>query len=149
MPEDSKVSINYTVRFSDDGGISQCTIAKFQLNNSSPTLEWNWPYLILERPQVKIDSNLENIANNFKLNQNYPNPFNSQTKIKYSIPLEDKVKLQVYDIQGKLVKTLVNENQGAGEYTIPLDASALSSGIYFYRIQTSKGSQTKKMSVLK
>jgi len=79
MPKNSSVTIDYTVSFDDDGGISQLTLARFQLNNSSPTLEWNWPDLLLERPQVKITSDLENIASNFKLNQNHPNPFNSQT----------------------------------------------------------------------
>jgi len=59
--------------------------------------------------------------------------------------------LQVYDLQGNLVETLVNEKQRAGEYTIPLDASKYSSGIYFYRLSTQKAgiNKTKKMMLVK
>ena len=121
---------------------------EFKLTNSVPELIKYDNRLILN-PNVKIESDLEKNARNFKLNQNYPNPANQNTTIKYSIPLEDKVKLQVYDITGKLVKTLVNENQRAGEYKVDLNASGFSSGIYLYRIETSAGIQTKKMSVLK
>ena len=149
MPENSKVTINYTVRFKDTGGISQLTLIRFQLNESTPLLEYSSDRLILQSPNVKIASNLEKSASDFSLAQNYPNPANQNTTIKYSIPLEDKVKLQVYDITGKLVKTLVNENQRAGEYKVDLNASGFSSGIYLYRIETSAGIQTNKLTILK
>ena len=149
MPENSKVTIKYTVRFCDDGGISQLSIAEFNLTNSSPELEYSSHRLILERP-VGIKPNNQNLLEKFVLNQNYPNPFNSQTKIKYSLPFDDKVKLQVYNLIGNLVETLVNKKQRPGDYSIPFGTSKYSSGIYFYRLTTSSGiRKTKKMSVLK
>ena len=149
MPENSKVTINYTVRFKDTGGISQLTLIRFQLNESTPLLEYSSDRLILQSPNVKIASNLESLADSFNLAQNYPNPANPNTTIKYSIPFEENVNLQVYDLKGNLVETLVNKKQRAGEYQVDLNASNLSSGIYLYRIETSAGIKTKKMSVLK
>jgi len=71
----------------------------------------------------------------YKLNQNYPNPFNPSTIINYQIPEEGFVTLKIYDILGKEVKTLVNENNQAGNYNIRFDASDLASGIYIYQIR--------------
>ncbi|MBK8944725.1 MAG: T9SS type A sorting domain-containing protein [Ignavibacteriae bacterium] len=94
------------------------------------------------------------IPTNFTLYQNYPNPFNPTTTIKYSIPSKVKsetsnVKIIIYDILGKEVATLVNENQSAGEYEVNFSASNLSSGTYIYRLQVGEFSQTKKMILIK
>jgi hypothetical protein len=92
----------------------------------------------------------------FTLNQNYPNPFNPSTAIRYSLPQAAVVTLKVYDLLGREVATLVNENKAAGNYTVSFDAAKLSSGTYFYKLQArSSGSQaenfvqTKKMLLLK
>ncbi|MCX6165538.1 MAG: T9SS type A sorting domain-containing protein, partial [Ignavibacteriae bacterium] len=89
----------------------------------------------------------------FNLSQNYPNPFNPVTKIDYEIPNNSSVSIVLYDMSGKEVKSLVNANQSAGYYTIQLNASDLSSGVYFYRlIAQSNGNNeilTKKLSVIK
>ncbi len=89
----------------------------------------------------------------FKLFQNYPNPFNSFTVIRYAIPSVEgegiNVKLTVYDILGREIKTLVNKDQAPGEYEILFDAANLSSGVYFYRFQTAGFTVTKKMLLLK
>ena len=148
MPENSKVKVNY-IKFFSDGSIARSSFIKFQLNNEIPNLTDYYSGLILERPQVNIVSDLETIANNFKLNQNYPSPFNSQTKIKYFLPVDDKVSLNVYNLKGNLVETLVNKKQRAGEYQVDLNASNLSSGIYFYRLETSAGVKNKKMMLVK
>ncbi|CAN5525424.1 hypothetical protein BH10BAC5_BH10BAC5_27900 [soil metagenome] len=74
------------------------------------------------------------ISQIFRLTQNYPNPFNPVTKIKYDIPFNGRVLLKVFDILGREVRTLVNENQLAGYYTIHFNGSDLSSGTYFYRL---------------
>ena len=89
------------------------------------------------------------IVNSFILQQNYPNPFNPATKIKYSISLSGLVALKVYNLLGEEVAALVNEYKSAGNYEIQFDASELSSGIYFYKLETSDFSETKKMVVLK
>ena len=85
----------------------------------------------------------------FNLCQNYPNPFNPTTKIKYQIPGLSKVKLTVYDVLGREVKTLVNEEKSAGNYEVEFDGTNLTSGIYFYKIETEKFSDTKKFVLLK
>ncbi len=89
----------------------------------------------------------------FLLEQNYPNPFNPTTKIRYSIPnvgfgLAQTV-LKVYDVLGNEVATLVNEEKPAGSYEVTFDASNLSSGIYFYKINAGSFSDTKKMILIK
>lgn len=83
------------------------------------------------------------------LSQNYPNSFNSITKIKYSISKTSFVTLKVYDVLGREVATIVNEEKPAGDYNVEFDGSGLSSGIYFYKIQASDYSSVKKMILIK
>lgn len=90
-----------------------------------------------------------NIPKEFSLSQNYPNPFNPLTKINYSVSQNITVTLKVYDILGRLVKTLVNEYQNAGNYTVTFDGSGLASGIYFYKIEAGDYVQSKKMVLVK
>ena len=89
----------------------------------------------------------------FDLSQNYPNPFNPVTKIDFSLPLDAKVSIKLYDITGREVKTLVNDSRTAGYYTVQFNASDLSSGTYFYRIMTKSSAadyiMTKKMMLVK
>lgn len=85
----------------------------------------------------------------FNLQQNYPNPFNSTTIIKYSIPKQSNITLEVFDILGKEITTLVNKEQSAGNYEVEFNAVSLPSGIYFYRIEAAKYSETKKMILLR
>ena len=86
---------------------------------------------------------------NFMLYQNYPNPFNPTTTISYSLPVSGHVTLEVYDILGREVKTLVNVDESAGYHTAMFNASRLSSGVYFYRLIAPGISQVKKMVVMK
>ncbi len=85
----------------------------------------------------------------FKLDQNYPNPFNPTTTIKYQIPNYSHVTLKVYDELGREVTTLVNENKQSGQYDVAFNASKLSSGIYFYRLQAGGYSAVKKLILLR
>ena len=85
----------------------------------------------------------------FNLGQNYPNPFNTSTRISFEIPNTSNVKLVVFDLLGKEVITLVDEEKKAGYYEIIFDASALSSGTYYYKIISNGFSKTKKMVLLK
>lgn len=90
------------------------------------------------------------VPTTFSLEQNYPNPFNPETKIKYSLPKTSMVKLVVYDALGKVVSTLVNEEQAAGIYEINVDGlKGLASGIYFYRISAGSFTDVKKMVLVK
>jgi len=86
---------------------------------------------------------------NFYLSQNYPNPFNPSTKITYSVASLSNVILKVYDILGREVLTLVNEEKPAGRYEVSFNASSLASGVYFYQIKAGSFVQTKKLMLLK
>ena len=89
------------------------------------------------------------IPERFKLSQNYPNPFNPETKINFDIVNSGFVKLKVYDMLGKEVATLVNENLSAGSYETNFDGSNLTSGIYFYRLEAGDFSEVKRMMLIK
>ena len=98
---------------------------------------------------VSVNDGTANIPDKFILEQNYPNPFNPTTNIQFQIPNESFVNLIVYDILGNEVASLVNEKKPAGSYEVNFDASGLSSGIYFYKLQTDAFVETKKMLLMK
>lgn len=114
--------------------------------------------------QIDIDgkfeySNLVEVSvsapNSFSLGQNYPNPFNPSTTIRYAVSNisselgQQNVVLKIYDVLGKEIATLVNENQTSGNYEVNFDASEYSSGLYFYTLKTNNFSQTRKMILMK
>lgn len=98
--------------------------------------------------EIQNDYN-SSLPNNFRLFQNYPNPFNPNTVIRYEIPNETFVLIKLYDLLGREIKTLVDEDERAGIYSYNFNGSELSSGIYFYRITTGKSSATKQLLLLK
>jgi photosystem II stability/assembly factor-like uncharacterized protein len=85
----------------------------------------------------------------FELLQNYPNPFNPSTTIRYTLPSSQKVTLKLYDLLGREVATLVNDEQQAGVHAVRVDASGLASGVYFYRLATPAFAETRKLIVLR
>ncbi len=91
----------------------------------------------------------KNLPAAFSLKQNYPNPFNPSTKINYTLPADEKVVLKVYNIIGREVAELVNQNETAGEHSLQFDGSGLSSGVYFYSIIAGNFRETKKMILIK
>jgi hypothetical protein len=105
--------------------------------------------IMFESDEIKIGiSGLKN----FKLEQNHPNPFNPSTVIKYELFSSTYVRLKVFDLIGREVTTLVDQTQSAGEYTVEFDASKfsnLTSGIYFYKLDTDNYSDVKKMILTK
>lgn len=106
--------------------------------------------------KFKVTSNISStmereniIIDEFNLFQNYPNPFNPITKINYSIPKVSFVSLKVYDLLGKEIANLVNEEKAIGNYEIDFDGSNLSSGVYFYKMRAEGFTETKKFILLK
>lgn len=85
----------------------------------------------------------------FAIEQNFPNPFNPATTIQYSIPRSAKVTLKVYDVLGRLVAVLVDEQKNAGSYVAEFDGRSLSSGVYYYRLTTNNDTAVKRMMLLK
>ena len=104
---------------------------------------------------TNYNSNITSVGNQneipevYSLSQNYPNPFNPSTSIAYSIPVKGLVSIKVFDILGKEAAEIVNEVKEAGSYNINFNASALSSGIYYYRIQSGSFTETRKMMLIK
>lgn len=89
------------------------------------------------------------VVEEYKLEQNYPNPFNPSTEINYQVKESGLVKLTVFNLLGQEVQTLVNEQKNNGAYSVNFNASALSSGFYFYRLEVNDFSSTKKMMLIK
>ncbi len=102
---------------------------------------------------IQYITNIDNDENSFplqyKLHQNYPNPFNPTTHIKYDIPKLTKVKIDVFNILGQKVTTLVDMNQKAGTHSVDFNGSQFASGLYFYKIQAENFKSVKKMLLVK
>ena len=109
--------------------------------NSQSFYDLNFPVINEIKPEI--------IPENYSLGQNYPNPFNSITTIKYQVQSSKFVRLVVFDLLGKEVKTLVSEVKPAGSYEIRFDAAGLSSGVYFYKMTAGDFSDVKKFVLLK
>ena len=106
-----------------------------------------WVVMNILPPILSVENGNQLI--DFELAQNYPNPFNPLTRIRYQIPETAFVTIKVYDVLGNEVETLVNEENIAGNYEVIFDGSALTSGIYYYRITAGYFSKTNKMILIK
>ena len=152
---------------STDGGITWSSSVKLSGLSNFPRTS-NWYVNIESKSGAGIDSVVvtwamlrdisiinglsqigTEIPKGYSLEQNFPNPFNPVTNIRFSIPKAGVVKLAVYDISGREVESLVSGKLNAGIYNADLDASALSSGVYFYRLITEGYTDTKKMILVK
>ncbi len=96
-----------------------------------------------------VETHNKTVLSGFNLSQNYPNPFNPTTIINYSVPKISFVTVKVYDMLGREVAALVNEEKKVGNYSINFNASSLASGVYFYRMQADQFVDTKKLILLK
>ena len=102
------------------------------------------------RSQVVTDVQVaENIPVDFGLMQNYPNPFNPSTTIRFSVGTYGHTSLRVYDVLGREVATLVNENLNAGSYEATFDAVGLASGVFFYRLESAGKASVKRLLLLR
>lgn len=115
------------------------------LNTESTTRIWEITF-----PGTFVNNEEEpELVDNFKLDQNYPNPFNPSTVISYRLPENSNVRLEVFDITGRQMATLVDGPQQSGPHQATFDASGLASGIYLYRLQAGEFVQTRQMVLVK
>jgi hypothetical protein len=96
-----------------------------------------------------IDDDLSSIPDQFELSQNYPNPFNARTAIEYSLPQDSHVRIVIYNLLGQNIETLVDSDQNAGNHLLVWNASNVPTGVYFYRMEAGKFTQTRKMLLAK
>ncbi|MEJ2617682.1 MAG: T9SS type A sorting domain-containing protein [Ignavibacteriaceae bacterium] len=106
--------------------------------------------MVLLAPNIlDVKEHKEIVPAEYRLNQNYPNPFNPTTTINYQVPIYSHVTIKLFDMLGKEIKTIVDENKSGGNYSVIFNAGNLVSGIYFYRIQAGSFVSTKKFVLLK
>jgi len=135
-------------------GSYEIIATKLGYSTSTQTIQLNSPLrdsinFILDQVLVGVNSISNIIPKKFSLYQNYPNPFNPVTNIRFDIPKSSFVTIKIYNVLGKESALLLNENKSAGSYEIDFDASTLTSGVYFYRLETQEFTQIKKMILLK
>src|SRR4030095_6551872 len=119
-------------------------------NNTSGMRDTMYYHLVDTTHNPNAIQNISSeVPDRFALSQNYPNPFNPVTNINFSLPSNGTVRLVIYDVLGKLVSTLVNQNLRAGSYKVDFNASGLASGIYFYRLDAEEFTDVKKMILVK
>ena len=106
-------------------------------------------FLFPSKNATGINNAKEKIDECYTLFQNNPNPFNPSTKINFYLPKSSNVRLTIYDIAGREVKELLNNQMSSGSHSVTFDASGLASGIYIYRLQAENFAQTKKMVLLR
>jgi len=131
-----------------DIDIRSLAICGTNLFAGTPSGVWRRP-LTEMIPTLIVNRFPDNLPTHVVLEQNYPNPFNPSTVVKYQLAKNSIVTINVYDVLGREVKTLVNEWQIAGNHSFTFNASNLPSGMYFYRIQAGGNSETKKLLLLK
>jgi len=139
----------FTAQIAADG------VTKMGLNNSQA--EHNWKYILnLMRYLDGFDPTLVSISNadyehptQHQLHNNYPNPFNPTTKISFSLSKSDQIKLEVFDLSGRIISTLIQGDMSAGTHHVTFDAANLASGVYLYRLTGNQFTQTSKMTLVK
>jgi hypothetical protein len=150
MPKDSTVWISAINEF-DNQDVYRFNILGFKLNNTTPELIYTNPStnpsLVLSRPGPTLVA--EENPTGFTLSQNYPNPFNARTTIEYNLEKPGKVSLEVYNLSGQKLETLVDGNQPVGNHRINFDASRYSSGTYLYKLNAGNSTKTNKMMLVK
>jgi hypothetical protein len=111
----------------------------------SPNLRWDSSMVLVSTVTAV---NLE-VPPMFSLERNYPNPFNPTTRIAFTLPEPERVKLTVFDLQGNVVTTLVNGRTEAGRHTAVFDGTGLPSGVYFYRLEAGNSTETRRLVLLR
>lgn len=144
-----------TLRWTASGTVTNTAMTFRVPPDQYPTLVFDSTVQLTHPTQFTVvnptptNISLLEVPTEFQLYQNYPNPFNPVTVIKYDIPKNTKVEIDIYDITGRKVVDLVNQTVEAGRYEVMWNAGGYSSGIYFYRIKTTDYTEVKRMILLK
>lgn len=150
VKEGFRIPIDFSVNDNDTG--ERNGIMTYSPNNQdlsySDVSRWTYTWLGDRMTPITGVEN-ESVPTEFSLSQNYPNPFNPTTQIKYTIAKTGYVSLKIYDVLGRVVSDLVGQNQNVGAYTVNFNASSLSTGVYFYRLESSDFVSVKKMLLIK
>jgi len=125
------------------------TLTKILLSATLKTTFGNMTEFEMTDVITGIDEYVTSLPAEYKLEQNYPNPFNPSTIIRFNIPENGLVSLKIYNVLGQEVASLVNEEMSSGSYNVSFNASNLSSGIYFYTLNSKNYTSTKKMVLMK
>ncbi len=142
----SSTSDNYTANFIGAGFNTLVGVSKEVSSNTvNYSSDASAEFLGQQTPVAENGS----LPNDFSIAQNYPNPFNPTTAIQYNLPINSDVNLTVYDIQGRRIETLVDDNQSAGNHIVIWNAADKPSGVYFYNIRAGDFSETKRMTLVK
>lgn len=154
LPKGSKFDIEKITRFAENGGYWPQKLLTFDDidENGKYTCIWYDPNLQLTRDtgtSVADEKHKNILPADFDLKQNYPNPFNPTTTIEYELPTAGRVDLDIYNILGQKLETLVDGNQPQGMHEVKFDASKYSSGVYLYRIQAGRNIKVQKMTLIK
>jgi len=146
VADGESITVQWNVRVADPTDTLDVTDQiDFDTREGAPAYNW----LVLTRGEVTSNEEFTEAPRTFELEQNFPNPFNPSTKINYSIPENSQVTIEVFNVIGRRVATLVDREMVPGSYTVNFDASNLSSGMYFYRLQAGSTLITKKMTLIK
>ncbi|MBN8571420.1 MAG: T9SS type A sorting domain-containing protein, partial [Ignavibacteria bacterium] len=140
-------SIARELGFSGDSVITTCRLTAY--NGLDSIISANNLLVILKSTSVGIQNISSQIPDKFKLENNFPNPFNPSTNIKFQIPQSSFTSLIIYDMLGREVMTLLNEELKAGYYNYQFNAGNLNSGVYFYTLRAANFSESKRMLLVK
>lgn len=147
ITHDEWVTYEIELDYFDNVDLADIFQLKFDGGDSTPTIFLDNIYFV-DLDATSVENNNERPVR-VDLAQNYPNPFNPTTQIQYTLPESGHVRLDVFNMMGQRVATVVNENVSAGTHTVNFDATDLSSGIYLYRLQSGSETLTRKMTLIK
>jgi hypothetical protein len=140
------VGPNFTITNSGNATLISKTIT---MNPGCLILKGGKMKIISSNTAVGVQTKNSAIPDEFILDQNYPNPFNPSTIIQFSLPKQSFVTLRIYDVLGKEINVLLNDELQPGEYKVKFDAEYLSSGIYFYKLKSKEFNQVRKMMLVR
>lgn len=153
VPSDSFLTTTTAVSFITSEFNTSITVAKVE-SNGSTTYTSTALADFVGQPAAVVQTDNGTVPSDFALSQNYPNPFNPSTEIEFSVPRSSEVSLAVYDVLGRQVKLVLDEDMAAGAYAVDWGGTddsgqQVASGVYFYRLTAGQYAETKKMTLLK